>query len=284
MTALSAAALRILAGLLEARTGQQLAPTRQWRIEATLRPLLRERGFASFDALLIALTGPGDATLADAVVDALLNNETSFFRDPVSFQLLNEALVERLRATAPERRRLRIWCAGCSTGQEAYSLAMMADELAAALPGTAFEIFATDVSASAITAARAGVYSQFEVQRGLPVRKLMRWFEQVADEDWRIDPSLRNRIRFLRSGLADAAPPGRFDLILCRNVLLYLTPERRRGVFATLADALASDGMLMLGAGETVLGQTERFVADLDYRGLYRRAAEPAAARRRLTA
>ena len=275
MTVLGAGALRVLSGLLEARTGQTLAPARHWRIEAMLRPLLRERGLASFDALLLALTGAGNASLADAVVDALLNNETSFFRDPVSFQLLNEALVERLRSRDVRARRLRIWCAGCSTGQEAYSLAMMADELAAALPGTIFEMFATDVSAAAIGAAQAGIYSHFEVQRGLPVRKLMRWFEPADGDRWRIDASLRRRIRFVRGGLSDAPPPGRFDLILCRNVLLYFTADLRRQVLATLAGSLAGDGMLMLGAGEAVLGQTDRFVADADFRGLYRRAPEP---------
>ncbi|MEA3065695.1 MAG: chemotaxis protein methyltransferase CheR [Sphingomonadales bacterium] len=270
----SDASSRILAGLLEARTGQQLAMSRRWRIETALQPLMRERGIGSLDGLVAALVARADEGLADAVVEALLNNETFFFRDRQAFELLLGPALHRLEGERRRERRLAIWCAGCSTGQEAYSIAMHFAEQKARWKGWTIDIIGSDVARGAIGQARSGVYSQFEVQRGLAVLQMMRWFEELPGAAWRIAPELRRAVRFeVASLVAPSASPGKFDIVLCRNVLLYFSPEMRRAAFARLAAAAADDAVLMLGAGETVIGQTDAFVSDPDCRGLYRRAA-----------
>ncbi len=266
---------RILAGLLEARTGQQLTMSRRWRIETALQPLMRERGILSLDGLVAALVARSDDQLAEAVVEALLNNETFFFRDRQAFDLLLGPGLDRIEALRRRERRLAIWCAGCSTGQEVYSIAMHFAEHKARWSGWTIDIVGTDVSRSAVGQARSGVYSQFEVQRGLPVVQMMRWFDALPGAAWRIASELRRAVRFeVASLVAPATPAERFDIILCRNVLLYFSPEMRRSAFARLASAAADDGVLMLGAGETVIGQTDAFVSDPDCRGLYLRVPE----------
>lgn len=278
---ISASSQRILASLLEARTGQQLAFNRRWRIDTALAAILRERGFASVDQLVSRLVAGQDRALSDRVIEALLNNETYFFRDKLPFDLLLEGPVRKLEKARAAKRRLSIWCAGCSTGQEAYSLAM---SFAADKPrwqGWTIDIVGTDLSASAIARARAGTYSQFEVQRGLPIMQMLRWFSEQGGGEWQIDAALRAGVRFEVANILEPPPsPGRFDIVLCRNVLLYFAPDMRRLAFNRLAQAVADDGTLMLGAGETVLGQTDRFVPDSEHRGLYRpAAAAPVAAR-----
>ncbi|HEX8062564.1 MAG TPA: protein-glutamate O-methyltransferase CheR [Allosphingosinicella sp.] len=264
------ASSRILAGLLEARTGQQLTMSRRWRIETALQPLMRERGLSSLDGLVAALVARSDERLAEAVVEALLNNETFFFRDRQAFELLLGPALQRLEAARRRERRLAIWCAGCSTGQEAYSIALHFAEHKARWGGWTIDILGTDVSRSAVEQAKSGVYSQFEVQRGLPVVQMMRWFEELPGAAWRIAPDLRRSVRFgLGSLVGPDAPAERFDIILCRNVLLYFSPEMRRTAFSRLASASTDDGVLMLGAGETVIGQTDAFVSDPECRGLY---------------
>jgi chemotaxis protein methyltransferase CheR len=277
------ASSRILAGLLEARTGQQLAMSRRWRIETALQPLMRERDIGSLDGLVAALVARSNEGLADAVVEALLNNETFFFRDRQAFELLLGPVLQRLEAERRSERRLAIWCAGCSTGQEAYSIAMHFAEQKPRWSGWTIDIVGTDVSRLAIDQARGGVYSQFEVQRGLSVVQMMRWFEELPGAAWRIAPELRRAVRFEVASLVGPSPAvGRFDIILCRNVLLYFSPEVRRHAFARLAAAAADDAALMLGAGETVIGQTDAFLSDPECRGLYLRA--PARPERRRSA
>jgi len=265
---------RILAALLEARTGQRLAVSRRWRIESALQPLIRERG-GTLDQLVAALAR--EAPLADSVVEALLNNETFFYRDRPAFDLLLGSALTRLERARSGSKRLRIWCAGCSTGQEAYSIAMRFAEQKLRWKGWSIDIVATDVSRAAIERARRGLYSQFEVQRGLAVTQMMRWFAERPGEGWQLAEEIRRMVRFEVRSLLELAPPpaASFDILLCRNVLLYFCENRRRTVFARLAGAAAPDAVLMLGAGETVIGQTEAFVADPDCRGLYLRSPEP---------
>lgn len=267
---LSGASQRLLASLLEARSGQQLTFSRRWRIDSALSSIMRQHGFASLDQLVAKLVSTRDMALTDQVVEALLNNETYFFRDKLPFDLLLGGPVPKLEKARARERRLSIWCAGCSTGQEAYSLAMSFADDRARWQGWKIDIVATDLSRTAIERARSGTYSQFEVQRGLPVMQMVRWFEELGNGEWRIDPKLRQTVRFETGNITGAPPsPGRFDIILCRNVLLYFAPEVRRMAFNRLASAIAPDGALMLGAGETVLGQTDRFVSDPAHRGLY---------------
>ncbi|MDV3257920.1 MAG: protein-glutamate O-methyltransferase CheR [Sphingomonas sp.] len=261
---------RILAGLLEARTGQQLTMSRRWRIETALSALLRARGIPTLDELITILVMGREPSLATEVVEALLNNETYFFRDRTPFDLLVRAALPKLVQQRVQAKRLTIWSAGCSTGQEAYSLAMIFAEEPVKWAGWTIDIVGSDVSEQAVRRAREGLYSQFEVQRGLGVTQMIRWFEE-RDEGWRAIEPLRRTVRFQVHNLLEPPPhPAQFDIILCRNVLLYLNAERRTQVFERLASAMAPDGYLMLGAGETVIGQTQRFEADRDARGLYR--------------
>jgi chemotaxis protein methyltransferase CheR len=265
MTAPGRNAPGVLAALLEARTGQQLASDRAWRLDTSLKPLLRELGLDTLDQLVHDLLAGNDALLGDRIIDALLNQESSFFRDAAAFDLIDKALRE-----LASDRRARIWSAGCSTGQEPLSLAMLLAERADA---PAFEILATDVSEGALARARTGRFTQFEIQRGLPIRRMMRWFD-AADPDWVAKPELMRHLSFRRVNLvADEPPAGRFDLVMCRNVLLYLAPAQREAVLDRLARALRPGGLLVLGAGETVIGQTSAFAPSARFRGLYEAAA-----------
>ena len=267
---MSDGATRILSSLLEARTGQQLGHARRWRIETALQPVMKARGIRTLDELAAAILGAGQPALAEAVVEGLLNNETFFYRDRPSFDLLLGPALSRLESARAAEKKLAIWCAGCSTGQEAYSIAMRLAEQKLRWAGWKIDLVATDVSRAAIEQARSGLYSQFEVQRGLAVTQMMRWFAEAPGATWQISPEIQKMVRFQQHSLSEAPPqPGRFDIILCRNVLLYFSAETRREIFARLADAVAADGLLMLGAGETVIGQTDAFVSDPDCRGVY---------------
>ncbi|WP_233503619.1 CheR family methyltransferase [Sphingomonas psychrotolerans] len=275
--AASSSAMNIISALLEQRTGQQIAANRAWRIETALKPLLREKGLASLDQLVAQLVATRTGELGDQVVDALLNQETSFFRDAAVLDMIADAT----KAMQAEMggRKVRIWSSGCSTGQEPLSLAMLFDERGMGEGASAPEIVATDVSPAALTRARAGHFSQFEIQRGLPVRRMMTWFDGNGG-DWAAKPELLRRIQFRQHNLtADAPPPGKFDVVLCRNVMLYFSQDVRRDVFAILAAGIRPGGLLVLGAGETVIGLTDRFRPCDQFRGAYR-AVEPIPAKR----
>lgn len=266
------AAIRVLSGLIEARTGQHLSAARNWRIESSLKPVLRDTGLPSLEALVGQLVSGRNEALTAKVVNALLNNETSFFRDATVFEQIDRDALGAIASARADTRRLRIWSAACSTGQEAYSLAMMLRDGGARWAGWTFDILASDVSSDAVARARRGRFSRFEIQRGLPVRKMLNWFREETDE-WVADPVLSRDIRFMIHDLREQAP-GSFDLILCRNVLMYFPKDVRARVFDRLADALVPGGLLVLGAGETVIGQTDRFVSDSAMRGLYSAAAD----------
>ena len=272
---------RILAGLLEARTGQQLTMSRRWRIETALSALLRERAITTLDELITILVMGREPSLSQKVVEALLNNETYFFRDRAPFDLLQRHALPELAQRRDKSKRLRIWSAGCSTGQEVYSLSMLFAEEPEKWRGWTIDILGTDVSNSCIDRARNGAYSQFEVQRGLGINQMIRWFEESA-EGWRAIEPLRKTVRFQVHNLLEPAPhPVDFDIVLCRNVLLYLSPEKKTLAFERIAGAMAEDGWLMLGAGETVIGQTSKLGADINARGLYRLSADGSSVEKR---
>lgn len=264
----SAGAMNMITALVEQRTGQQIAANRAWRIETALKPILRAEGLETLDDMVAKLIAARGCELSDRVVDAILNQETSFFRDTAVLDTVADALAA-LQAAAPQRR-LRIWSAGCATGQEPLSLAILLAERGMDKGARAPEIIATDVSTSALARAKAGVYTQFEIQRGLPVRRMIEWFESSGG-DWVAKPDLVRRIQYRQHNLAaDPPPPGKFDVILCRNVLLYFSVPLRRRVFDTLGQAARAETLLVLGAGETVIGQTEQFAPSTDFRGFYR--------------
>jgi chemotaxis protein methyltransferase CheR len=262
-------AARSLAGLFERTTGQELGTGRQWRIGTALQPILRRYDIPTFDMLAATLARSSGSELRSAVVEALLNHETSFYRDLGVFQAIRAALLPRLAAARAASRRLRIWSAGCSTGQEVHSLAMMFRADDARWTGWTIEILGTDVSAQAIEQAREGRYSQMEIQRGLPITDLLARFDQEG-ESWRIRPDAAARPVFRVHNLLDPPPAGPFDMILCRNVLLYFAADRKRQVLDRLASVLAPDGFLILGAGETVLDQTDALGPDAEIKGMYR--------------
>lgn len=244
--------------------------SRRWRIETALSALLRERGISTLDELITILVMGKEPGLSNQVVEALLNNETYFFRDRTPFDTLATHALPALAAKRASKKRLRIWSAGCSTGQESYSLAMLFADDAEKWRGWTIDILGTDVSSCVIDRARSGSYTQFEVQRGLAITQTIKWFEECAD-GWRIAEPLRKTVRFQVHNLLEPPPhPGDFDIVLCRNVLLYLCSEKKALAFDRIAGAMAEDGWLMLGAGETVIGQTKKLVSDPKVRGLYR--------------
>ncbi|HEY1143025.1 MAG TPA: protein-glutamate O-methyltransferase CheR [Sphingomicrobium sp.] len=244
--------------------------SRRWRIETALSALLRERGIGTLDELITILVMGKEPKLSDQVVEALLNNETYFFRDRTPFDVLSRHALPNLAIKRASKKKLRIWSAGCSTGQEVYSLAMLFAEQAEQWRGWTIDVLGTDVSQTVIDKAKAGAYTQFEVQRGLAITQTIRWFEETAD-GWRVVDPLRKQVRFQVHNLLEQPPGlGSFDVVLCRNVLLYLSAEKKTLAFDRLASAMAPDGYFMLGAGETVIGQTKKLAADPQARGLYR--------------
>ena len=239
--------------------GIVLTPEKAYFIEARLSPVLREEKLASLDELLQRVER-GDRRLRARMIDALTTNETFFFRDRTPFDLFKNVMIPDLVARRPAGKAIRIWCAACSSGQEPYSLIMTIDQMRAELAGRPVEILATDISETILAKAKSGLYNQFEVQRGLPTKFLMQYFEKQG-ENWKISDSVVNRVKFASFNLLDDPRAfGTFDIIFCRNVLIYFDRPTRRGIFDRLADRLATDGMLMLGGAESTFGVTERFV------------------------
>ena len=263
-----------LGALLERETGQRLTESRRWRIETSLRPLMRDEGLATLDALVDAIGRDASGRLRDATIDAMLNHESLFFRDPGVFHSIEHRLLPELHARKTDRT-LRIWSAGCSIGQEAYSIAMILKRMGSLWDGWRVSILATDVSPLAIAKARGGLFAQMDMQRGLPINELLRWF--VPDgTDWRIHDDLRALVRFQTDNLLDPRhATGPFDLILCRNVLLYFPEAQRRQGWAQLARSARPGGYLILGAGEILGGQQAAFQSCRDMSCVYRAAERP---------
>lgn len=261
-------AFSLLAGLLQSRAGIALGREKGYLLDSRLGPVARRHGLDDADALAAAVA-TGDDALATEIVDAMLNNETLFFRDGVPFDMLRDTVLPALRSARRSSRRLRIWCAAGSTGQEPYSLAMLINS-DPAWTGWKVEIVATDLSARALARAAAGLYSQFEVQRGLPIQMLLRYFDQEAD-GWRLCERIRNMVRFEQLNLCRPfAHLGLFDVVLCRNVLMYFDVTTKTEVLARLRRQMQADATLVLGAAETVLGMSAEFEPDWANRGLYR--------------
>ena len=261
---------QIIADLLLERTGQELTDARRWRIGSALSGLFRERGLDNIQQLVCLLSEQPDDILARETVEALLNNETYFFRDRPMFDQLANDVLPRIAKRNEASKRISIWSAGCSTGQEALTLAMIFTDQALRWKGWTIDILATDVSGKAIKSARDARYTQFEIQRGLGVSQMLTYFEETA-QGWQPRREIRDMISFRQQNLLDPIPSSRkFDLVLCRNVLLYFCADTRRKAFDRLAQAMAPHGWLMLGAGETSVGQTDAFIPDRKRQGLYR--------------
>jgi chemotaxis protein methyltransferase CheR len=269
-------AYQALSGLLEKYTGQVLLSNRHWRVDMALKPVMRRNSIPDIITLVGLLTSNADPVLTRECVEAMINNETCFFRDQANFALLTGPLLDSIREQRSSQKRIRIWSSACSTGQEAYSLAMAIAENAEKWRGWTVQIIATDVSHGALSQAKAGRYSQFEIQRGLPVMLMLKYFSQDGEE-WVAKDDLRRKVTFSEHNMLEAPTKlGKFDLILCRNMLMYLCDAKRKQVLDQLAGAIAPDGMLVLGAAETVIGQTEKFRSSSEFRGFYEIATRSA--------
>jgi chemotaxis protein methyltransferase CheR len=262
------AAFEFLRRFLHQRSGLSLESDKLYMVESRLLPIAREAGLPDLPSLVKRLEA-GDRALSQAVIDAMTTNETFFFRDRVPFEKFRSVLLPQLLATRASERRLRIWCAACSTGQEPYSLAMLLDEEARRLAGWRIDIVATDLSRRAIESARQGLYSQFEVQRGLPITMLLRYFQRIG-ERWQISEFLRSRVQFSEFNLlSDYHALGRFDAIFCRNVLLYFDVPTKRDILNRLSQTLAPHGFMLMGSAETVIGLSDKFVPHPEHPTLF---------------
>jgi chemotaxis protein methyltransferase CheR len=254
--------------LLSRNSGLSLDAEKAYLAESRLQPIIERVGLNDLGALVKRLISGADLELVRDVVDAMTTNETFFFRDRVPFENFRLVILPKLLQARREMRQIRIWCAACSTGQEPYSLAMLLDEEAHKLSGWSVDILATDLSRSVIAAAREGVYTQFEMQRGLPISQLLRYFRQQGDR-WRINEHLRSRIRFEEFNLlSDYGALGRFDVIFCRNVLIYFDVPTKQNVLNRMAQIIYPDGYFILGAAETVVGLTDAFVPHDEHRSI----------------
>lgn len=247
-----------LARLARDRIGLALGAGKEYRVGSHLANIARDLDLGSVATVVARLRAGGDEALVTAFIDALVNNETFFFRDEGQFDRLADTIVPALAATRGPGP-IRIWCAACSTGQEPYSLAMLAQDLAGRLPEVSFDILASDISETCLGKARAGLYSPFEVRRGLTAERLNRHFAREG-AGWRIAPRIRAAVRWRRFNLLeDPRALGRFDIVYCRNVLMYFDIDTRRRVLDQLASVLPHDGYLVLGATEIVRGLTDAF-------------------------
>jgi chemotaxis protein methyltransferase CheR len=257
---------------LKEGSGLLLSSDKHYLVESRLLPLARSAGFASLAELVRALKSERNADLMAAVVEAMTTNESYFFRDRAPFEHFRRTIIPALLMARRKIRTIRIWCTAVAAGQEPYSLAMCLKEMGADLAGWRIEIVATDLSSDVLERAREGLYSQFEVQRGLPVMLLIKYFTQTGDL-WRIAPDLRAMVKFRRVNLVgDFTTLGSFDVIFCRNVLIYFDQEAKTDVLDRLAKVISSDGYLVLGTAETAVGLSNAFEMMADKPGLYIRA------------
>jgi chemotaxis protein methyltransferase CheR len=268
--------------LLKDQSGLDLSADKQYLIESRLVPLSRKAELAGIPELVQKMKA-GSASLVAQVVEAMTTNETFFFRDKIPFDHFRQSIMPEILKARAARKSVRIWCAAGSTGQEPYSLAMCLKEIESQLAGWRVEIIATDLSQEVLEKSKTGLYSQFEVQRGLPIQLLVKYFKQNG-EFWQINPDIRAMVQHRQLNLLhDFSQIGAFDVIFCRNVLIYFDQDTKINIFSRLCKIMEPDGFLVLGAAETVVGLTDAFKPYPDKRGLYqpndsRMARAPAAA------
>jgi chemotaxis protein methyltransferase CheR len=254
---------------LKERSGLDLSPDKQYLVESRLIPLARRAGLPGIAEIVQKIKSGSEPLISD-VVEAMTTNETFFFRDKIPFENLRETILPMMLQARASRRALRIWCAASSTGQEPYSIAMCLKEISSALAGWRIEILATDLSQGVLEKSKAGIFSQFEVQRGLPIQMLVKHFTQVG-ELWQLNADIRAMVQHRQLNLLqDFSHLGTFDVIFCRNVLIYFDQDAKAGIFDRLARVIEPDGVLTLGAAESVVGISDAFKPFPERRGLYR--------------
>ena len=259
-----------IADFLKSRSGLSLKEDKMYLLESRLKPIARVHGYEEIHQLVGALRDQSHGAMADEIVEAMTTNESMFFRDRKPFDFLRNTVVPTLMQKRSTQKSLRIWSAACSSGQEPYSLAMSLREINA-LTGWQTRILATDIAHKVIDKAREGVYTQFEVQRGLQITQLVKYFDQTSDNQWKVKPELKADIEFEYLNLMDsfASKIGTFDIIFCRNVLIYFDDEVKRQVFAQIVRCMNPGGMLFLGSAETASGFTDQLTAHPDYSGVF---------------
>jgi chemotaxis protein methyltransferase CheR len=268
---MNAADYDLVANLLKAESGITLSKDKTYLLDSRLTPVARKHGYAGIDALIGALRGSARAKVLPDIVEAMTTNESFFFRDTKPFDLFKNRVLPELLRTRAQTRTLRIWCAAASTGQEPYSLAMVLHEEAAKLAGWNCEIVATDISTEALAKAQSGLYTQFEVQRGLSIQRLVAYFEK-RDAMWQLKPLIRDKVKFRHFNLLqNPRALGTFDVVFCRNVLIYFDQPTKAQVLGQIAGAMRQDGVLFLGGAETVFGISSAFRPMRDQHGIYER-------------
>jgi chemotaxis protein methyltransferase CheR len=275
--ALSSAAFQTFATLLKTRSGLVIGPDKLYLLETRLASILKEEKLRDLAALAERVRAPGAEPLIRQVVEAMTTNESFFFRDDKPFQHFRSQALPRLLASRSATVPLRIWSAASSSGQEAYSVAMILSESRTTIGDRRIEILGTDLAREQVIRARDGLYTQFEVQRGLPVQMLMRYF-QKEEKGWRISNAIRAMVQYREWNLlADLRPLGQFDVVFCRNVLIYFDQPTKAKVLEAVAHQMQGDGLLYLGGAETVLGISSRFAPLPTERGVYGLARATAA-------
>ncbi len=255
--------------LLKVRSGLVLSSDKHYLVESRLLPVARKNGLFNLTGLVAKLKTPDAEPLIVEVVEAMTTNESLFFRDKVPFDQFRDTIIPVLLRARAATRRIRIWCAAASTGQEPYTLAICLKELGKELNGWRIDILATDLSTEVLEKAKSGIFSQFEVQRGLPVLMLVKYFSQVG-EMWQIAPEIRAMVKFQPLNLLnDFSSIGAFDVVFCRNVLIYFDQETKIDVLNRIDAVIERDGFLALGGAETVVGLTQAFKPIAEARGLY---------------
>lgn len=263
----------IYKNLLKEKSGLILTQDKSYLLESRLTPVAKKWGYDGIPAMTNTLRGMPEKELITDIVEAMTTNETSFYRDNTPFENFKEVVLPYFKEKNPANKNLRIWCAAASSGQEPYSLAMLLKEEAPNMPGWNFEIIGTDISLEILDQAKEGVYTQFEVQRGLPITHLMKYFTQDG-EKWRINQDVKNMIQYKYFNLLDGMTMlGKFDVIFCRNVLIYFDQADKKNIMERAAQQLNDDGFFFLGGAETILGITDCFKNVPDRRGLYAKQA-----------
>lgn len=259
----------LLCGIVKSRSGLTLSPDKAYLLENRLMAVARKWGMTDIDGLAAAVRGGPNEELLREITEAMTTNETLFFRDQTPFEQLEKVVLPRLLQSRRENRHIRIWSAACSSGQEPYSIAMILKGMGSILDDWRIEIVATDISRAMLDKARAGLYTQFEVQRGLPIAMLMKYFRQNGDK-WEIDPTIRGMVEYGEFNLLeDPTRMGQFDVVFCRNVLIYLDTPTKTRVLENIWKLMPTDGVLYMGGAETVMGVTEKFLPVNEHRGMY---------------
>ncbi len=265
-----------LANFLKSSSGLVLGADKMYLVESRLLPITRKRNLPGLTELIQEIRLGKDQNLIQDVMEAMTTNESFFYRDKMPFDNLRAEVLPNFLISRQSQRQLRIWSAAASTGQEPYSIAMVLKEMAASFQGWRVDIMGTDISKEVLEKARAGMYSQFEVQRGLPIQMLVKYFKQIG-EMWQVDSALRAMVQLKEGNLLSSfSSLGTFDIIFCRNVLIYFDQATKKDVLERMAKQMPDDGVLFLGAAETVLGLTNSLVPIKGLRGVYTKASSVA--------